>query len=147
MQFYIVLFEGTDILKFGMTSEEVKAVLGKNPQLFKKNQFDVYMTEDYKDICHVFYNESGCVAFEFFSPSQVFYQNTQLIDQERANVEGLFKDMKGYENKSDMFSVCDGDLGFYAPFGKMESVYISLKGYSAEQNEFYKKKYDEKYGL
>lgn len=147
MLFNIFLFEGTDKIKFGMTREEVKAVLGKEPHLFKKSKFDSYLTEDYRDICHVFYNESGCVAFEFFSPSQIFYNDTQLIEQERGNIERLFCGMEGYESVSDNFSVFNGDLGFYVPFGKIESVYLSRKGYSAEQYEFYKRKLDEKYGF
>lgn len=147
MNFCITLFEGTDTIIFGMTREEVRAILGKEPELFKKSKFDLHMTENYSDICHVYYDNSSCVAFEFFAPSQVFYNNTQLIGQERKNVDALFCNLEGYESNSDGISVFNNDFSVFAPFNHIESVYISRKGYSQEQYDFYTKAYEEEYGL
>lgn len=55
MNFNIILFKGTESIKFGMRHNEVRAILGKEPILFKKSEFDIYMTECYTDICHVYY--------------------------------------------------------------------------------------------
>ena len=147
LNFNIVLFEGTDSIKFGMTHEEIRAILGIEPHLFKKGEFDLDMTEAYKDICHVFYEGSVCVAFEFYTPSQVFYDNTQLMGQERKSFESLFSKLEGYKWKTDSLNAFDGDFSIWGRFEYVESVYINRKGYFAEGYEYYRKKYAEKYGM
>jgi len=147
LTFNIVLFEGTDSIKFRMTHGEVKAVLGQEPQLFKKGEFALYMTEDYRDVCHVYYEDSVCAAFEFYTPSQVFYGGTQLLGQERGSLEGLFCGLDGFEKKSDSLTAFGGDFAVWGRFDHVESVYISRRGYSAEQCAYYEKKYAEKYNI
>ena len=151
MDFNIILFEGTDSVKFGMTHEEIQAILGVQPELFKKNEFDLHMTENYRNICHVFYDTSGCVAFEFYAPSQVFFNGVQLMGEQRIAVEPLFHNLKGYESDANTddglmgLSVYNRDFSLYVLDGHVESVYICRKGYFAEQFEYYKKKYAEKF--
>lgn len=145
MNFNIVLFEGTDSIKFGMTHEEIKTILGKEPLLFKKDEFDLYMTEDYNDICHVYYDSLHSMAFEFFEPSQVFYGIIQLLGQKRKDIEDLFSGLEDYEKKSDSLNAFGGDFSVWGQDERIESVYISRKGYSEEQRAFYEKAYADKY--
>jgi len=128
-----------------MTHDEVRAVLGREPHLFKKSEFDLYMTEAYMDICHVYYDDSVCTAFEFFAPSQVFYRNVQLLGQKRKELERLFSSLDGYELKSDSLCAFGGDFSVWGQFEYVESVYISRKGYSEEQFAFYTKAFEDKY--
>jgi hypothetical protein len=128
-----------------MTHKEVQAIMGKEPQLFKKTEFDIYMTEQYIDICHIYYDGSVCVAFEFNEPSHVYYDNIQLISQEKKNLENLFGKLDDYEWKSDSLSAFGGDFSVWGQYEQIESVYISRRGYFAEQYEYYLRQFDEKY--
>ena len=147
MNFNIVLFEGTDSIKFGMTHEEVRAILGIEPDIHKISEFETNIKEFYKDICFVYYEGDICAAFEFFTPSQVFYNNIQLIGQERKSFEGLFSKLEGYKWKTDSLNAFDGDFSIWGRFEDVESVYVSHRGHYVEWDEFYKKKYAEKYGV
>lgn len=153
MDFNLHLFEGTDTIKFGMSSEEIQSILKTKPGLFKKSEFDLYETEDYSEICHVYY-EAGkngtliCAAFELFKPSQVFLDSIQLIGNRKEKILDLFNskfedcvsDTSGSSSKKY-------DIAFYSPKKTIESVFISRKGYRCEQEEFYKKMFDEKYAV
>lgn len=151
MDFSLILFEGTDIIKFGMSSEEIQSILKIKPVLFKKSEFDLYDTEDYNGICHVYY-EAGkngsliCAAVEFFKPSKVFLNSIQLIGDKKEKVRDLFNtkfedcvsDTSGASSKNF-------DIAYYSPGKTIQSVFIGRKGYRSEQEEFYKKMYAEKY--
>ncbi len=152
MDFNLLLFEGTDSIKFGMTSEEIQSILKTKPTLFRKSAVDLYETEEYKNICHVYYEmgKNGlliCSEIEFFKPSQVFFDNTQLIGERREKIEALFKskfnDYTVDDDRSNNF-----DIGFYAPIlprknSIVESVAIARKGYSKEQKIYYEKAYSQ----
>lgn len=141
MNFHIILFEGTDSIKFGMTHDEIQKLLGKKPTLFKKTIHDLHMTEDYSDVCHVYYDGVYSVAFEFYSPSQVFFNDIALIGKNRTEIEPLFMETEGYTNDTEGFRIHGGDVGFYAPNGIIESVYLSRKGYYEEELAYYTKLY------
>ncbi len=151
MEFKLMLFKGTDSIKFGMTSLEIQALLKTAPVLFKKTEFDIYETEEYDEICHVFYergqnNSLVCAAIEFFGSSQVFLEGIRLIGEKRHKAEDLFKAMF-----DDCISDSSGSsskkygISFYSPDKTVESVYVARKGYCTEQEEYYKKAFDEKY--
>ncbi len=151
MNFNLLLFEGTDIIKFGMSSAEIQSILKSKPVLFRKSEFDSYDTEDHDGICHVYY-ESGkndtlvCAAIEFFKPSQVFMDSIQLIGEKKEKIKCLFK-TKFEDCVSDTSGASSKkfDIAFYSPGKIVESVFIARKGYTCEQEEFYKKMLDEKY--
>lgn len=153
MRFNLRIFEGTDSIRFGTTSEEIQSILKIKPTLFNKSEFDLFETEDYSYGCHVYYEERNskivCAAFEFMEPSEVFLDNVQLIGEKRENIELLFK---------SKFGDCDIEPdGFNSPKHeifvslimdlRVQSVYISRKGYSESQREFYKKAYSKKYNV
>lgn len=151
MDFNLLLFEGTDIIKFGMSSEEIQSILKIKPVLFKKLEFDLYDTEDYNGICHVYYEtgKSGavtCAAVEFFKPSQVFLDSIRLIGEKKEKIRDLFN-AKFEDCVSDSSGAGSKkfDIAFYSPGKTVESVYIARKGYRSEQEEFYNKMFAEKY--
>jgi hypothetical protein len=151
MDFKLLLFQGTDIIKFGMSSIEIQSILKIKPVLFKKSEFDLYDTEDYNGICHVYY-ETGkngtliCAAVEFFKPSQVFLDSIQLIGERKEKIQDLFN-TKFEDCVSDTSGAGSKkfDIAFYSPRKTVESVFIARKGYCFEQEEFYKKMFAEKY--
>jgi hypothetical protein len=139
MEFKIILFEGTDSIKFGMKSKEIQAILKVKPILFKKLSTDLYETEDYRNICHVYYENAGkCSAFEFLKPSQVFLDNVQLMGEQAKRIETFFEKFEDLQGDTMCFRSPKNDIGIYAPEGVVESVYIARKGYTFEQEEFYK---------
>lgn len=144
MNFNLVLFQGTDIIKFGMTSSEIRNILKVEPTLFKKLNISLFDTEAYDNICHVYYekqnNEIVCSAFEFLMPSKVFLDDVQLMRAPRKDIEKLFKNkFDDCEIDSSGISSFKGDFGVYFNKGRVESVYISRKGYRLEEKEFYEK--------
>ncbi|MCX7749465.1 MAG: hypothetical protein N2645_21615 [Clostridia bacterium] len=154
MKFNLILFEGTDSIKFGMTSEEIQAILKIKPKKFKKSDVDLCETEDYLNICHVYYEvgKNGmliCAGFEFYKPSQVFLNNVQLIGTQRKDIEDLFNtEFSDYVNDVSGVTSKQNDISFYAPKKTITSVYIARKGYFNEQEEYYKThSFLEKYGV
>lgn len=154
MKFNLILFEGTDSIKFGMTSEEIQSILKLKPTLFKKTVVDIYDTEGYQNICNIYY-ELGendiliCAEIEFLKPSEVYLDEIQLMGEPKQKVEDLFKckfeDYSEFDNRSN-----ENEIGFYAPAlpckkSIIESVAIARKGYGEQQREFYQKAYAVKY--
>ena len=153
MNFNLILFEGSDIIKFGMKSEEIQAILKVKPEPFKKTEFDLFDTKDYSEICHVFYeagenNTPVCAAIEFFKSSLVYLDGNQLIGVKKEKVEELFQS-KFNDCVSDGSSISSTkyDIAFFAPRKTVESVYIARKGYGKEQDAYFKKAFDEKYNI
>lgn len=149
MKFNLKIFEGTDTIKFGMTSIEIQSILNITPTLFKKSEVDLNDTEDYKNICHISYEVDNngilkCSAFEFFRQSEVFLNDVQLLGKQREEIEQLFKNtFCDYEVDNGGMGSPDNDIRLYAPILPhtriVQSVYISRKGYCAEQKDFYEK--------
>ena len=77
MNFNLIFFEETDIIKFGMTSEEIQTILKVKPIAFGRSEFNLNDTESYENICNVSYEETEagrliCSEIEFLKPSKVF---------------------------------------------------------------------------
>lgn len=149
MKFDLLVFKGTDSIKFGMTSQEVQSILKITPTLFKKSEVDLFDTEDYKNTCHVTYEDDGSgilksVAFEFFKNSEVYFNNVQLLGKQREEIEELFKNIfKDCTIDCGGISSPENELFLYAPVLPHEkiiqSVYIARKGYYEESKVFYEK--------
>ncbi len=150
-KFNLILHEGTDSIKFGMTSEEIKSILDIQPELFKKTVVDIYDTEDYYRTCHVYYEMSKnntlvCCAIEFLKYVDVYLDGVKLMKSLKENIMQLFKDR--FEDFED--DGCGGHslkygISFFAPKKSVESVYISREGYDIERSKFFNKAFDEYY--
>jgi hypothetical protein len=68
MDYTIYPFEGLGAIRFGMTPQQVREVVGEPDSTFMKS--DKFPSDDYFDLdFHVHYDESGlCEAVEIFSP-------------------------------------------------------------------------------
>lgn len=130
MDFVIIPFEGTDKLKLGMTSEENKKILLKDAEKFEKGT----EVDDF-GFCHVFYDEEGkSEAIEIFEPSQVIFNNTELIGKNYAYVKELFEKLDSnlcFEEGCG-FTSPKYEVGIYAPYGNVEAVLVGKKGYYEE---------------
>jgi len=82
MVFEIKPYEGVGKLHFGMSSLEVKAVLGEPSDTFFKTPLDTVETEHYeKGNLFIYYKESNNIeAIEFYSPAQVQFEDIQLFE-------------------------------------------------------------------
>ncbi|SDI46010.1 protein of unknown function [Desulfosporosinus hippei DSM 8344] len=144
MNFNLKIFEGTDSIKFGMTSEEIQSILKIKSTFFKESEVALYQIENYNDICQVHYeaSEDGQIvsaAFRFSAPS-VFLDNIQLIGEEAGKVEDLFKlKFKDYEISDHCFVSHKSEIFITLNFGKILTVYITRKGYVEKQKRFYEK--------
>ncbi|HOV27725.1 MAG TPA: hypothetical protein PK566_15380 [Pseudobacteroides sp.] len=143
-KFHITLFEGTDSIKFGMTSEEIQDILKIKPTYFKQSQVDLFETEDYYRTCHISYtlenDKLTCAAIAFLPSTEVFLDNYQIMGKHLKKVEPFFKE------RFDDYTG-DGYGGLAIKHGitfstntpkKVNWVYIFKKGYWEEQEEFYK---------
>ena len=141
MEFRLIIWEGTENIKFGMTSEEIQSLVGIKPTLFKKSASDLYDTEDYQGMFHVYYemkdNQLVCAGIEFFKPSKVFLDGVQLLGKTKVDIEGLFKE-KFEDYSSDSTGSNEYCIGFYSPRPRVETIFIARKGYYKEQEEDYK---------
>lgn len=148
MNFNLLLHEGTESIKFGMTEQEIQSILNTKPIRFKKTVASLYDTEDYRGICHVYYEkeEDGrlvCSAIEFFKPSKVFLDNIQLMGEQKEKAKNLF--ISKFDDCISDVSGCKSmkhDIAFYAPKRTVESVFLARKEYSYKRHEFNKKAFD-----
>ncbi|MDP4180537.1 MAG: hypothetical protein Q8942_05530 [Bacillota bacterium] len=133
-KFKIILFEGTDSIKFGMTSEEIQLILLKKPKIFKKIFYIPYDTENY-DICHVYYepNEEGklvCGAIEFMPEAEVYINDIKLLGMGNKTAFKIFKDIfPDSEQNVDTYRSAKSCISLFSFKHKVSTIYITRKGY------------------
>lgn len=147
MNFKLVIHEGTDSIKFGMTSEEIQSILKIKPELIRE-KFGLYDYEIYKGICCVYYekkqNTMVTASFEINEPSKVYLDGFQVIGLTEKNTIELFS-KHFYDFVSDPpYGTSDKyDILIGFPDGKLRSVNIARKGYMIEEDERLDKAYEE----
>lgn len=143
MRFNIILFEGTDIIKFGMSSQEVQSLLEARPTFFKKAEY-IPEVEDYGGKCHVYYDADGkCEAIELFPPSEVYYENASLMGESRSMIKEFFSMFEDNIENTSVIGLKNSEFSVYIPDTTVESVYLARKGYKETvcnlYNEYTKK--------
>lgn len=123
-------------LKLGMTSEEIKAIMGITPTKFKRFPTQKYDIDKYPEF-FVNYKEGGiCDAIEFFSPAEIIFQDKNLFQLS-------FEENKDFFQEIDKNIIVDNEgltslkygIGLYAPFAGEtpeevpEAIIIFEKGY------------------
>lgn len=151
MKFNLILFEGTDSIKFGMTSKEIQSIMKLNPEFSKSSiDFDI---ERYPGICEILYepNKNGisvCAEIEFYKPTEVLLDGIELMGRPTQEIVDLFKRrFKDYtydviaKHRSEKYGI--GFSGTDNPRRKdvVQIVDISRIGF----RELYNRLYDEKY--
>lgn len=130
MIFTIIPLKGTDKIKLNLTSQEIKELFPKQYiRTFKKAR---KTTTDKFSFGNVFYDENGkSEAIEFYEPTQVVFENNQLMNQDYSEVEQLLKKLDSnliYEEGVGFISI-KYQIGIYAPFRKVEAVLVGREGY------------------
>ncbi len=151
MEFKLILFEGTDSIKFGMAREEIQSILKVTPDLVRSD-VDIYDAELYPSICKVFYelNKNGvlvCAEIEFFKPTKVFLDGIQLMNKPIKEIEEWFKNKFEDATNEIMTGLMSAKYEIrltVSDSSKIESVDLSRQGYQEQQKEFYEKAYDAK---
>lgn len=85
--YIIKSYEGFDNISFGMSPDEVKTELKREPKKFYKIVDDAHASDDYGDF-FVYYNEHClCEAIEFNKYAKVKFKNIILFDLEYKELE------------------------------------------------------------
>jgi hypothetical protein len=138
MDFDVKPRSGVGMLRFGMTTDEVRAAIALPFDSFYKSANSALPTDSFlEDAVHVFYRQPGvCEAIEFYSPSNVSLQNVKLLNAPYLKVKsflgGLDKQLE--EDESGLMSRNLG-ISIYAPSHRespntpVESVFVFEDGY------------------
>ena len=108
MDFDVKPRSGVGVLRFGMTTDEVRAAIALPFDSFYKSANSALPTDSFlEDAVHVFYRQPGvCEAIEFYSPSKVSLQNVKLLNAPYLKVKsflgGLDKQLE--EDESGLMS-------------------------------------------
>jgi hypothetical protein len=141
MTFDIRPYEGAGKLYFGMTSVEVRKVLGEPSNTFFKTSSDTLETERYEhDNLFIYYKEpSNIEAIEFYSPSQVIFDGIKLFELSYEALKTLLLKLDSeLEIEVDGLTSYKLGIGAYAPNADedgslaVESIIIFEKGYYEE---------------
>jgi len=138
MDFDVTPRSGVGVLRFGMTTDEVRAAMAVPNESFYKSADSAFPTDSFlEDAVHVFYRQPGvCEAVEFYSPSRVYLQRVNLLNEPYENVKrflgGLDKQLE-----EDEYGLTSRNLGIsiYAPSHRehphspTESVLVFEDGY------------------
>lgn len=130
MKFTIIPFEGTDILKLGLTREENKKILLASPERFSK-AFDEVDADDF-GFCHIFYDKNDkSEAIEFFEPTEIIFNNLSLIKKRYHEVVVAFEKLDEYLDFEEGVGFVSKkyDIGIFAPYGIVEAVLVGKKDY------------------
>lgn len=91
MKFDIIPYKFVGNIKFNMSREEVRKILGEPSSTFKRNEFSESQSDSYDDYCFfVEYDKNDkCNAFEGWEGSKIMYQGKVLMEH---SYEELYED-------------------------------------------------------
>lgn len=111
-------------IKFGMSRQEVRSILGDSTEFFKGDSEET--TDDF-GYCHVYYDDNDkCEAIEFFDEAEVYINGVLAFPIDKNVFSTKFAD---YIQDEDGFISYEYSIGIYAPDEFMESILIGKKGY------------------
>lgn len=115
-------------VEFGMSREEVRALLGDATEFYKFED-DSNTTDDF-GFCHVFYDQDNtCEAIEIFSEAEVFCNDALIFPTDFIAAKKAIPDFE--EDDEGLISYSQS-MGIYAPDGDMESILFGKTGYYAK---------------
>ncbi|MGR5280809.1 ABC transporter ATP-binding protein [Photobacterium damselae subsp. damselae] len=138
MYFLITSFAGAGSLKFGMTPDEVRSLLGANFKSFKRMPNSEFPCDYFESLgVFVYYKLPGVVeAIEFADPAAPEYENNNLL---KLSFDDLKKILLGKDKKleveSDSLTSHSLGIGVYAPDADedpslpVESIIVFEKDY------------------
>ena len=138
MDLIIRPYESIGSVKFGMTVEEVRAILGGRFQYFMKSPSSAMPTDAFEEKgIHVYYKEPGlCEAVEVTSPASPVFKGRPLIGRPFDELRNWFEEMDEeiMVDESGLTSLALG-IGLYSPYASdspqepVEAVIVFEKGY------------------
>ena len=118
-------YQGVGQIRFGMTREKVRSLLGEPSATFYKGLNTQSPTDAYDNIgIHIYYHHpSGyCQALEFFEPAQLLLKEKQLFELPFVNLrEWLLSQDSELEIDDEGLTCFKYGLGIYAPDWKEDS--------------------------
>ena len=128
MRFDAVPMVGVNGVKFGMSREEVRSLLGTATEFYKFAD-DVNPTDDFK-VCHVFYDENDkCEAIEIFYEVEVYVNGSLIFPTDFETAKKVIEELE--EDDDGLISISKS-IGIYAPYGRMEGILFGKEGYYRE---------------
>lgn len=124
-------YQGVGQIRFGMTREEVRSLLGEPSAIFYKGLNTKSPTDAYDNIgVHIYYHyPSGyCEALEFFEPAQLLLTEKSLFELSFTNLrEWLSSQDAELEIDDEGLTCFKYGLGLYAPEWK-EDANLPVQG-------------------
>lgn len=113
-------------IKFGMSREELRNLLGNKYTEFRKTKYSKNTTDDYGRF-HVFYTEENKVeAVEIFDGIEVLLNNEVIFPVAASEIE---RKIPGIEKSGDEYTHVDMSIGIATEDAKTESILLGEKDY------------------
>lgn len=127
MSNYIVTpLEGFNDVRYGMSREEVRRILGTPIREFKKTKYSKNTTDDF-GMYHIYYDSNNRFeAVEFFEGASICDNRGNAFPK---TAEALTKLPYHFESDSESYICFDSSIGIYAPSGNIESILFGVNGY------------------
>lgn len=127
MNKYIVTpLVGFDSVKFGMSRDEIRGILGIPTREFKKSKYSKSTTDDY-GAYHIFYDiNDRFEAVEFFEETMIFDNKGNAFPR---TAEALSKLPYHFVSDDESHICTEQSIGVYAPDGNVESILFACEGY------------------
>lgn len=129
LDFTLIPHIGTDIIQFGMTSEQISQAFGVSPESICQDNTQT----DYYEFCQVFFDEKKtCNEIQFCRPAQVYWNGNPLLGKPGAWVTNLFlseePDLQIRDKEDGDFVSHKYDIGVSGSEGRVETVAWTRKG-------------------
>lgn len=125
----IIPFEGTNQIKLGTDRTVARKMLSElYSRSFRRGQVEF---DDFNWF-HLSYDSDNKIdAIEFFDPSEVYFQGTNLINLDKNECRNILMEVDpDLELESDVGMTSKKfQLGVYAPYELVESVLVGVKNY------------------
>ena len=131
MRFDAVPTVSVNGVKFGMSREKVRSLLGTAAEFYKGK--DAVNTTDNFKFCHVAYDENNkCEAIEIFDESEVYVNGSLIFPTDFETAKNVIEDLE--EDDDGLISISKS-IGIYAPCGDMESIVFGKEGYYSDMGD------------
>ena len=126
MTFDLIANKAIGQLDFGMDRSDVRELLPGFKGSFKKSKFSKNTTDDF-GYCHAFYDSNDKLnAIEFFSGSEILYNDKNLFNLSVNELLELFSDLS--EEYGSYISK-ESSIGITVEDGKIACILIGCSGY------------------
>lgn len=128
--FILIPHVGTDIIQFGMTSQQISKSLGLIPESIR--QEDNFLI-DYYEFCQVFFDENeNCNEIQVCRPAQIYWKGIPLLGELGNKITDLFfaedPNLQILDRDDGCFTSKKYDVSVSGIEGKIETVAFGKQG-------------------